>query len=212
MNGVIRRRMIMGGGTKHKYCVTYESSPQLMTIFYDAGFCKSIDGLTIEEAGVITNEQYRSIRTAFASITSVSTYDEREEFSGFQYFTKVTTTANIIYSRVRDVILPNNITTITGQAFQYYGGDIIIPNSVTSVAAYGLGARASLIFKSTTPPSWFGDTTAMWLSKNTIYVPDSSVNEYKSVVIPESDGNTGDALVTKITPLSEYSGPLKHLL
>lgn len=112
MNGLIRRRGMMGG-KKEEYAVTAKESPQLMAMLYNLGWSASPDYMTISEANSITTQQFNN---AFGrSGENISLFTMSEPFDGLKYFTGVTDFGYATFreAKLTHIIMPLTITTIS---------------------------------------------------------------------------------------------------
>ena len=82
---------------------------------------------------------------------------------------------------------------------------IDLPSTLTSVYYFGYFAPKVLICRAATPPSITNNYA--WANGNSftaLYVPDASVDAYKSHAKWSKMGTGGTSIVNKIKPLSEY--------
>lgn len=108
------------------------------------------------------------------------------------------------HANITEIELPSTLLTIGEHAFQgadLSGGAITIPASVTSLGDYAFQGTTGriFIFEGTTPPTIDTHTLAenyTEIAQTTIYVPDASVNTYKS---------EWSTLSLQIRPKSEYN-------
>lgn len=112
MDLMMRRRALMSmkAGETVVYAVSSAEAPNIMAILYAAGLCASADHMTVEEAAAVTQNQFDAL--------SFSTCDG-DDFSGFKYFTGVSSIRNSHFRRVNisTITLPNTLITIKSQAF-----------------------------------------------------------------------------------------------
>ena len=103
---------------------------------------------------------------------------------------------------LKNITLPNNLTTIGQTCFnQTIIESIVIPSSVTSIGAYCFRqctALQYLILEPINPPSLGTKMFYGFSSYPNIYVPDESVDAYKSAT-------NWTAFADKIYPVSEFT-------
>jgi len=158
-----------------------------------------------------------------ASVTSIADYSIK---SGFLY-NIVVSDGNATYKDVNDkmlltkngtkfilgasiiddeaFVIPDNVTTISQHSLSYCNAKIIfVPSSVTTIQV-GAFNNCTLLkhieFTSTTPPSVSGDIFSSCSADFKIYVPNSSVDSYKSATNLSSYSS-------RIFPVSDK--PLKY--
>ena len=102
------------------------------------------------------------------------------------------------------IYIPANVTSIGTGTFQSVSTltNVIIPANVTSIGSNAFAACSGLTYikcLAITPPT-LGNTTALGATTYTfpIYVPDASVNDYKTV---------WSGIASRIYPLSEFVEP-----
>lgn len=87
-------------------------------------------------------------------------------------------------SKLKNIVIPSSVTSIGNSAFYMCSSlkNITIPSSVTTIsdyAFYGCDGMERYYFRSTTPPT-IGRSRVFFDSGCPIYVPNDSVNAYKS--------------------------------
>lgn len=111
-------------------------------VFYDAGLCANSTYITKEEAALITADDIQPGTNDSTSIfNSLGKLDiQKCDFSGFQYFTAITTIKPYMFSldRYNDrffakIVFPNTITDVSGIVSAEY---IVLNEGLTTVADY----------------------------------------------------------------------------
>ena len=162
---------------------------------YSFNECKSLNNITIpnnvSSIGMSAFEKCRALKsiTIPNSVASIGGY----AFSYCTTIENVTLSNNITtiesnlfahcYS-LTTITIPDNITSIESLAFYYCESlkSITIPNNVNSIEMYsfkGCTSLASIFCKSTTPSQLGTEAFANTSSNIRIYVPNSSVTDYK---------------------------------
>lgn len=87
---------------------------KIAKVFYDAGLCANSTYITKEEAASITTEDIQPGSTENTSIFKSLASNYKGDFSGFKYFTSVTTIRNYMFANrpFEHLCLPNTITLI----------------------------------------------------------------------------------------------------
>ncbi len=189
-----RRRYMGGGGTPEAIIMTSTSNAEVLAICYAQHWAAHSDYMTQSEAEAVT-----SFGTAFRT-SSISHFEE------LSYFTHVTSLADNAFrgcASLAQIVIPSNITSIGGRAFMDCTNMITaeLMGDVTSIGASCFRNSTNftnLIFHSSTPPS-LGDSATINstnVRNGGIYVPDSSVDAYKSIFTSPYN--------TWVKPLSEY--------
>ena len=152
--------------------------PSTITTLGSSAFysCTKLTHITFEGSNITTTGTY-----VFAYCSSiVNTIDVLPSS-----LTSINTALFNYCSGLRRVDLPSNLTTIGASAFQYANNieEVNIPASVTSLDANAfLGASRNgmvLTCLATTPPTC-GNANTLNTNITAIYVPDASVNDYKT--------------------------------
>ena len=134
--------------------------------------------LSYYEAALVT-----SLGEAFRNRTDIVSFDE------LQYFTGLSSIDDYAFEccyGLTTVTLPNTLTSIGGYAFKDCSGltgSMIIPTSVTSIggsAFYGSAGIGSVIMLSSTVPALGSGAFSGANAEYYIYVPYSSLNDYKT--------------------------------
>ena len=82
---------------------------------------------------------------------------------------------------------------------------IDLPSTLTSVTYFGYYAPQTLICRAITPPTISNNYSWANMGRNAyLYVPDESVDAYKSHAKWSKMGSGGTSIVRHIKPLSEY--------
>lgn len=200
--------------------ITSESNPAVLSVLYTNGLCANEGYMTYSEAQDVT------------SIDDVIPYGQNnteiETFNEFKYFTGVTAINNFRASNLREITLPESLTTVGNLAFfEKAELEKVNLNNVTSVMTNSFNSctkLSSVVFdkKVSIGISAFGkctNLTSVVLTYNEmstisgssfeqsaiengtgyIYVPDALVDTYKT--------NTNwSRYASQIKPLSEYHG------
>lgn len=126
-----------------RFVITAVEQPKIMSIIYTKGWSASPNGITKQECQRVTNSQlgntFQGAYVAPAGYTDMP--EDKEDFSGFKYFTGVTQINQSAFSNnkwIGKIILPNTITTIGVSAFRdmnLNGSNFIIPSSVRTVGS-----------------------------------------------------------------------------
>lgn len=153
-------------------------------------------GITMEDAAKVTNMQ-----GWFKNNTAIRTFNE------LQYFTGLTTLSQDIFfgSSLEAVTFPATMTAFGNYCFyQLAGMDTLeIPATITTIGTYLLSDSSivKVIMRATTPPAIAGYTFRFHRGAVSIYVPDASLEAYKTAT------NWVD-MAAYIHPLSEIEGSL----
>ena len=153
-------------------------------------------GITMEDAAKVTDMQ-----GWFKSNTAIRTFNE------LQYFTGMTTLSQDIFfgSSLEAVTFPATMTAFGNYCFyQLAGMDTLeIPATITTIGTYLLSDSSivKVIMRATTPPAIAGYTFRFLRGAVSIYVPDASLEAYKTAT------NWVD-MAAYIHPLSEIEGSL----
>lgn len=114
-------------------------------LFYDAGLCANSTYVTKEEAALITADDIQPGTSSSTSIFhNLGNYDNYD-FSGFQYFTSITTIKSGMlgnyssaYSGFKKLIFPNTITDVNGNV---YAGILVLNEGLVNINGYILLSR-----------------------------------------------------------------------
>ena len=153
-------------------------------------------GITMEDAAKVTNMQ-----GWFKNNTAIRTFNE------LQYFTGLTTLSQDIFfgSSLEEIMFPATMTAFGNYCFyQLAGMDTLeIPATITTIGTYLLSDSSivKVIMRATTPPAIAGYTFRFHRGAVSIYVPDASLEAYKTAT------NWVD-MAAYIHPLSEIEGSL----
>lgn len=206
------------GGKKKEYALTKKGQPVILAAFYNAGLCASPDYMTIEEAGLINDLQF----------DAANFKDAAEDFSGFRYFTGITSISATRFDKynITSVVFPNTITDLGNFTFNEcklvtavvndaittfpYGTfrfnmflkEVVLGSSVTSIPGNtftSVNVLESFVIKTQTPPT-LGSDAIQSNAQFTVYVPDSAISDYQAA---ENWSNY------TIKGISEYNGSLK---
>ncbi len=141
-----------------------------------------------------------TIGTQFNAITTPFRFNEAQLFTrctNFSFYNK----SAVRY--IKEITLPNSVTTIGGYWFQDATVlvKVVVPGSVTSMSGEGTFRRCpamqSFICYAETPPT-LKYTNSFSNNSCLIYVPDDSVNAYKTA-------SNWSSYASRIRPLSEYT-------
>ena len=122
-----RRRYMGGEGVPPNYLMTTETNPEVLAICYSKGWCASPNGMTYEEAAAVTD-----IGTTFKGKTAITHFEELEYFG----VTSFSSQAFRGCSKLENVVLGANVTTIGGIMFMDTGLKRIVINS-TNITSWG---------------------------------------------------------------------------
>lgn len=214
-----RRRAAQSGSPAITYLITEESNKPVYKVCVDNGLCGA-EGMTYEEAALITS--LGSNGSIFQGNTDITHFEElayfgiteiqRYAFDGCTNLTSigipdaVTKFGNYCFRNctLASIYIPVNVTSIGTGAFQSVSTltNVIIPANVTSIGSNAFAVCTGLTYikcLAITPPT-LGNNTALGALTYTfpIYVPDASVNAYKTAW---SD------VTSRIYPLSEFVEP-----
>lgn len=123
---------------------------KIAKVFYDAGLCANSTYITKEEAALITADDIQPGTSSDTSIFSPLSGSYYGDFSGFQYFTSVTTIkANMFAGRnFNTLVLPNTITVIK-QPANLSVAHLVLNEGLTSIeGTIGVGYTTSGISSS----------------------------------------------------------------
>ena len=199
----MRRR---GAGAKgSKYLMTAASNPEVLASCYKYGLCANPNYMTYEEAAqvttlIVTPVEGSTNNRPFQNNNNITHFEE------FQFFGLTTVNSYSFYktTNMSTIVLPPNITAIDNSAFNTCSKltHIDIPSAVTSIGSNCFASCSSMqyvIVRAMTPPT-LGNASVFGTSSSTypIYVPDSSLNAYKTA--------WSDA-ASRIYPISEFVQP-----
>ena len=214
-----RRRVAQSGSPAIVYLITEKDNEPVYKACVDNGLCGA-EGMTYEEAALITS--LGSNGRAFQGKTAITHFEELAyfgiteiqsyAFDGCTNLTSigipdaVTKFGNYCFRNctLASIYIPANVTSIGTGTFQSVSTltNVIIPANVTSIGSNAFAACSGLTYikcLAITPPT-LGNTTALGATTYTfpIYVPDASVNDYKTV---------WSGIASRIYPLSEFVEP-----
>lgn len=113
-------------------------------VFYDKGLCANSTYITKTEAALITADD---IQPGTSDSTSIFyTFNGNiNDFSGFQYFTGITTIKKYMFSNkgINTLVFPNTITSIEGNPCTIIG-NLTLNEGITSIAYINVGYAYSL--------------------------------------------------------------------
>ena len=209
----------MGGGSADEIIMTSTSNPEVLAVCYAQGWCASPDFMLKSEAEAVTD-----IGTAFYQNTSITHFNEFVYFtgitslpsSGFRNCSSLSSItlppsllrANGNYTFMSCTSLsflevPEGVLQVNGTQW-IYGSHIerlIIPSTVTVchrtfavLNTNGRDYKCTVICKAVNPPTLNGTPDSP--SVNAVYVPDESVDTYKS-------DTYWSMIADKIKPMSE---------
>ena len=210
------------------FVTTEESTETAETTTTETRVVKTPIGITMKQIQSITTLGNAFNRGVDSSIPFIKSFNELEWFTGLT----TTANAFRYQQQLESVILPPNTTTLGSNAFNWcdklsnlvinegcttIGGYALwecrglkvinIPSTVTSVGTLVIQITGhyygyDVILKPTTPPS-YGGSTAYTDRLNNIYVPDESLNAYKT-------HTQWSVFVDKFKPKSELPDELKQ--
>lgn len=199
--------------------ITSESNPAVLSVLYANGLCANEGYMSYTEAAAVTD-----IGTIFQGNTEITSFDEFKYFTGV---TELKINAFENCSSLREIIFPSSIQTINSSALSvgangriekvdlsksssltvtsssFYGlrtNVLILPSNIIKTGSgstmFGYGAFDNIVIYAETPlvmnANAFQSSTV-----GNIYVPDTSVDLYKS-------SDVWSTYASQIKPLSEY--------
>jgi hypothetical protein len=199
--------------------MTASSNPEVFAVCLAQGWC-SVKGMTYEEAALITSlgSNGRAFQgntdithfeeLAYFGITEIQSYafDECTNLTSIGIPDAVTKFKNYCFKNcaLTSIYIPVNVTSLGTGVFQSVSTltNVIIPANVTSIGSNAFAACSGLTYikcLAITPPT-LGNSTSLGATTYTfpIYVPDASVNAYKTA---------WSGVASRIYPLSEFVEP-----
>ena len=174
--------------------------------------CYSLSSVVIPNSVTsIANNTFTSCYTLSSvvipnSVTSIGSYvfDNCRSLSSVVIPNSVTSIAGGTFSGcycLSSVVIPNSVTSIADGTFNscYCLSSVVIPNSVTNIGSYAFDSCYNLksyTFLAEIPPSISTNVFSGITSISKIYVPDASVESYKSAT-------NWTAYANRIYPLSQ---------
>ena len=220
MIGLInRRRAAQSGSPVINYLILEEDNKPVYDACVDNGLCGA-EGMTYEEAALITS--LGSDGRAFQGNTTITHFEELAyfgltEIQGYAFdgctnltsigIPNATTKFNSYCFRncaLVSIDIPANVTSFGSGVFQNVSSltNVVIPANVTSIGSNAFAGCSGLTYikcLAVTPPT-LGNSTSLGATTYTfpIYVPDASVNDYKTA---------WSGVASRIYPLSEFVEP-----
>ena len=171
-----------------KLTIPEKANGYRVTSIGDSAFftCWSLSSITIPNS-VTSIGSYAFYRTSLSSITIPNSVTSIEDYAFFTCFS------------LSSITIPNSVTSIGNSAFYKCSSlsSITIPNSVINIANYAFEycyELSSIYCLAKTPPA-ISSKTFDFDDIETIYVPKSSIDDYKS---------KWSRFSTKIRPMSRY--------
>ena len=215
-----RRRAAQSGSPVINYLILEEDNKPVYDVCVAQGWC-SAEGMTYEEAALITSLDSTDGHV-FQGNTNITHFEELAYFGiteiqgyAFDGCTNLTsigipnavTKFNSYCFRncaLESINIPANVTSFGSGVFQNVSSltNVIIPANVTSIGSNAFAGCSGLTYikcLAVTPPT-LGNSTSLGATTYTfpIYVPDASVNDYKTA---------WSGVASRIYPLSEFVEP-----
>lgn len=112
---------------------------RIAKVFYDKGYCANASYITKEEAAAITAEQIQPGTYESSSIFYSLRRSAGLDFSGFQYFTGISTIKADMFARLNfgKLVFPNTITTIEPNGY-VYSRELELNEGLTTIGNYSI--------------------------------------------------------------------------
>lgn len=181
-NLLLRRRALLASGS------------QAVSIDYEAQFKSMVDGGAIDTI-VIPNGLTKIRSNGFSSVL----------MSHVVIPSSVTSIGSYAFSgciNLQEIEIPDSVTALGSWVFSncFQLGKVVIGENVGFLYAgllHAIKSHATVILRSSTPCSVANDTFNSWGNVDYVYVPDASVETYKTT-------NIWSNIASKIKPMSEF--------